>query len=443
MVDWSKLPDLVAMGLLTCAFVSVTSRFQTSASRHWLAGWCCIILHFCLQFFAPLPGAWGTGMAVASILALVAAALFFIGASASAPRRSVLYCMMLLMMVLFTLSICALVYEAPAWVVNLSEAMLCLTPLAATLLYRQWTNSAMSWMMSLLHLGLWPVLWIAQHRPDGVDISLNAMLFLLYMGCAVHFWYHNRRASTGSLIGIAGFLLWSFVFVAAPLQQAYFPSAKPESEIWNLPKYIVAVGMILLMLEQQIEHNKHLALHDELTGLPNRRLFHDRLSTALERAKRSGLQTALLMVDLDNFKEVNDTLGHHTGDLLLQKIATLFLKRIRSSDTVARTGGDEFAIILEPPVTRTDAMLVGRQLLALLEQPFELHGKTIHAGASVGIALFPDDAQDIKSLCIQADMRMYQGKRGETILTGFPLLPQQHPMPAQEAYNLASRSGAR
>jgi diguanylate cyclase (GGDEF)-like protein len=206
--------------------------------------------------------------------------------------------------------------------------------------------------------------------------------------------------------------------------QIYFPSVTIDPEIWNLPKYIVAVGMILLMLEQQVEHNQYLALHDELTGLPNRRLFQDRLTTALERARRVGAQTALLMVDLDNFKEVNDTLGHHIGDLLLQKISTLFVKRVRSSDTVARTGGDEFAVILESPINRTDAMLVGRELLAMLEQPFDLHGNTIYTGASVGIALFPEDAEDMKSLCIQADMRMYEGKRGETILTGFPLLPQ-------------------
>lgn len=433
MVDWSKFPDLIAIGLLFWAFASVTRRFHTSASRHWFAGWCCIILHFCLQFLAPLPGAWGTGMVVASIFALVAAALFFMGASVPVSNRPVLHLMMVLMMALFSLSICLLIFQAPGWAVNLSEAALCLTPLVMTVFYPQWSNPVLRWTMALLYLGLWPVLWIVQKRPDGVSLALNAMLFLLYMGCAIHFWYHNRRASTGSLIGIAGFFLWALVFVASPLQQAYFPAAKPEAEIWNLPKYIVAIGMILLMLEQQIEHNKHLALHDELTGLPNRRLFQDRLSTAIERAKRLGVPTALLMVDLDNFKEVNDTLGHHTGDLLLQKIAALFLKRIRSSDTVARTGGDEFSVILEPPISRTDAMLVGRELLALLAQPFELHGHTVHAGASVGIALFPDDAQDIKSLCIQADMRMYQGKRGENIMTGFPLLPHQQPVPVQES----------
>ncbi len=174
-----------------------------------------------------------------------------------------------------------------------------------------------------------------------------------------------------------------------------------EPEVWNLPKYIVAVGMILLMLEVQIEHNKHLALHDELTGLPNRRLFQDRLAGALERARRSGTQAALLTVDLDDFKVVNDTYGHHTGDLLLQRVSKLFLRRIRHSDTVARTGGDEFAVILEPPTTHEEAALVSRALLDMLEEPLRLNENTVRVGASVGVALFPDDARDLKSLCIR------------------------------------------
>ena len=139
------------------------------------------------------------------------------------------------------------------------------------------------------------------------------------------------------------------MFLFSPFKDACFPNVVVESEVWNLPKYVVALGMILLLLEEQIEHNKHLALHDVLTGLPNRRLFQDRLANTLERARRTGTQAALLVLDLDRFKQVNDTLGHHVGDLLLQNVAKVFSGRIRRSDTVARTGGDEFSVILEGP----------------------------------------------------------------------------------------------
>jgi diguanylate cyclase (GGDEF)-like protein len=169
--------------------------------------------------------------------------------------------------------------------------------------------------------------------------------------------------------------------------------------------------MILTLLEDQIEHNRFLALHDELTGLPNRRLFQDRLANALERARRTGSQAALLLIDLDRFKLVNDTVGHHVGDELLKHVGRLFVGRVRRTDTVARTGGDEFSVVLEEPMNRADAMQVARNLTQLLDLPILLEGNTMHIGASVGIAIFPDDGGDAEALCIAADLRMYAGKR--------------------------------
>jgi diguanylate cyclase (GGDEF)-like protein len=192
--------------------------------------------------------------------------------------------------------------------------------------------------------------------------------------------------------------------------EAFFPRVPIENGVWNLPKYVVAVGMILLLLEDQIEHNKYLALHDHLTGLPNRRLYQDRLAIALERARRSEAHTALLVVDLNRFKQINDTLGHHIGDLVLQKVAALFVTRVRRSDTVARTGGDEFSVILEEPISRRYAVQVGRSLVQLLNEPLDLGEHIVRVGASVGVAMYPDDAQDMEALCIAADLRMYDAK---------------------------------
>jgi diguanylate cyclase (GGDEF)-like protein len=191
---------------------------------------------------------------------------------------------------------------------------------------------------------------------------------------------------------------------------AHWPAIQVESEVWNLPKYVVAVGMILLLLEDQIEHNRHLALHDYLTGLPNRRLFEDRLSGALERARRAEATAALLVIDLDRFKHVNDTLGHPVGDLLLKRVAQLFSGRVRRTDTVARTGGDEFSVILEEPTSRENAIQVGRSLMHILQEPLQLGKHTVQVGASIGMAIFPDDGADMESLCVAADARMYDEK---------------------------------
>jgi len=138
--------------------------------------------------------------------------------------------------------------------------------------------------------------------------------------------------------------------------------------------------------------------------------YQDRLASALERARRSETHAALLVVDLDRFKQVNDTMGHHMGDLVLQHVATMFSERVRRSDTVARTGGDEFSIILEEPTSREDAIHVAEALKQILDEPLQLCGKEVRIGASVGIAVFPDDADDLESLCVAADLRMYDAK---------------------------------
>jgi len=246
----------------------------------------------------------------------------------------------------------------------------------------------------------------------GSDLGGDAILFTVYLGCCFYFWHTHRKLTTGSIITVGGFLTWSLVFVFGPLKDRYLPVYHLEGEVWNLPKYVVAVGMLLLLLEKQIERSQYLALHDDLTSLANRRLFLDRLSGALDRARRSGASIALLQIDLDRFKEVNDTLGHYVGDLLLKHVSRLLEARVRRSDTVARTGGDEFSIILEESSRREDAEQIALTLGMKLAEPFELAGRRIRIGASIGIAFFPEDAYDVDSLCIAADSKMYEVKQG-------------------------------
>jgi len=300
---------------------------------------------------------------------------------------------------------------APPWVLNVAAFLLGAGPLAVALIALPKFAHPLRWTTVVLYAGLATFLALIQRRTNGADLALDGMLFTVYLDCCIHFWYSYRGATTGAFITICGFFLWANVFVAGPIQQAWFPAAHVESEVWNLPKFVVGFGMILLLLEEQIEHNKHLALHDVLTGLPNRRLFQDRLASALERARRSGTQAALLVLDLDRFKQVNDTMGHHAGDLLLEQVAKIFSGRVRRSDTVARTGGDEFSVILESPTNSAEAIYVGRSLQALLNEPISIEDRTVKIGISFGAAVFPDDAQDMEALCIAADMRMYENKR--------------------------------
>jgi diguanylate cyclase (GGDEF)-like protein len=379
----------------------------------WLTGWVMIALHFTAFIFMPLPGIWGPLAAILCTASIAWAGLLFMAASSPFRRQAASLCMMAALAVTYTLYISLLIISpVPLWLLDLAAVLFGAMPLAIMLVAMRTFKSTLCWSTVCVYCALSIFLLVFQHRP-GNDASLaaDAVLFTVYLSCCIYFLYGQRLITTGALITFAGFLAWASVFIVSPWTSIYLPHLPLETEVWNLPKYVVAVGMILLLLENQIEHNKYLALHDELTKLPNRRLFQDRLAGALERARRSGAHTALLLIDLDRFKQVNDSLGHHAGDLLLQHVATVLAGYVRRTDTVARTGGDEFSIILEEPTNREDAERVSRSLMQLLKQPLNLGDHSVQIGASVGIAIFPEDATSVEPLCIKADLRMYAEKQ--------------------------------
>ncbi|MBS1802950.1 MAG: GGDEF domain-containing protein [Acidobacteria bacterium] len=412
-MDWSKLPDLAAIAALTCAFASVARRGQTATSRNWLMGWVLIAVHFAAAIFQPTSVLLGALMADTKWASLAAAGVLFMWASV--PYRLERSSQLMLASLLFTNTlyvVLTVLDHPPSWALNLAAFLFGGAPLAIALGARRHFTHVLRWLLVGLYCLLSVFLLAFQNRPGiGPMLAINALLFTVYFGCCVHVWYNYRgRGSAGSLISIVGFLGWAAVFVIGPVISVFTLHIPIETEVWNIPKYVVAVGMILLLLEDQIEHNKYLALHDELTGLPNRRLFLDRLSLSLERARRMESKAALLVIDLNHFKQVNDSLGHHAGDLLLRKVSEVFSSRVRRSDTVARTGGDEFSLILEEPTNRSNAKLVAKSLMEMLREPLQVGDNTVQVGASIGVAVFPDDAEDIESLCIAADLRMYDTK---------------------------------
>jgi len=203
---------------------------------------------------------------------------------------------------------------------------------------------------------------------------------------------------------------------------------------------------------------RHLATHDTLTGLPNRALFLEELGRSMRDARRDGQQLALLFVDLDHFKIINDTLGHDAGDLLLKQMATTLRDCLRPNDLVARLGGDEFVVLVRQPVGRQEppgrserefraaqtrrmpdqAGVVARKLLAAVTQPMSLKGQECRVSASVGICVFPDNANDEASLMKGADIAMYEAKReGRNAFRYFSTdVPPQSPLRLRMASNL-------
>jgi len=154
-----------------------------------------------------------------------------------------------------------------------------------------------------------------------------------------------------------------------------------------------------------------MAYHDELTGLPNRALLIDRLNHLLARGRRSKILAAILFLDLDNFKNINDSLGHAEGDNLLKEVTERLIKHTRSSDTLARHGGDEFIILIEDLKRVENITKVVEPIFSEFKKPFVLNGQVRFVTTSIGISIYPDDGEDVNTLLKNADIAMYLAKK--------------------------------
>jgi diguanylate cyclase (GGDEF)-like protein/PAS domain S-box-containing protein len=186
-------------------------------------------------------------------------------------------------------------------------------------------------------------------------------------------------------------------------------SALPAVADPHGPAFVATVCNIS-SLRQHDEQLRHLAFHDPLTGLPNRRLLTRDLTRAIGRARRHGHGLALMFIDLDHFKWVNDSHGHAVGDRVLAEVAARLQRTVRAGDALARLGGDEFMLVLEDMASRHDAAGMARKAIAAIAQPIEVDGRSVMVSASIGIAQFPDAGQDAAAPMHAADLAMYRAK---------------------------------
>lgn len=199
--------------------------------------------------------------------------------------------------------------------------------------------------------------------------------------------------------------------MGALVLQGYSEEARYSHRDKELLQFVSTQVASAIERTQMRNRLQQMAQYDQLTHLPNRQLFLDRLKTALTRAQRDQTLLSLLFVDLDRFKQVNDTLGHAMGDLLLQRVAQRLLECVRASDTVARLGGDEFGIALASLAHTSDCEALAHRVIAALAQPFDIDGTPAHISASVGAALFPAHGEEPGALLAQADTAMYAAKK--------------------------------
>lgn len=218
---------------------------------------------------------------------------------------------------------------------------------------------------------------------------------------------HGLGAAGGLIQGVRGREV-----TAMRKDGEHFPMELSASEMTlKGQRYFVAIVRDVTERKQVEQKITHMAHHDHLTGLPNRALFLDLLQKALPLAARGNYRVAVLFLDLDGFKGVNDTLGHDAGDDLLLQVAGRLKRIIRAADTVARIGGDEFTFVLNNIGSDDNALQVAHKIIAALSQPFDIKGQECRIGGSVGLAFYPEDAQDYDALLSQADEAMYLAKQ--------------------------------
>jgi diguanylate cyclase (GGDEF)-like protein len=185
---------------------------------------------------------------------------------------------------------------------------------------------------------------------------------------------------------------------------------EPDRVLINIAQALGSeIGQYIVRMQAE-EAVKFMAMHDSLTELPNRVMFNERLARAIPQARRHGRTLAVLFVDLDKFKQINDTLGHEAGDFVLREAAQRLLDNLRAGDTVARFGGDEFVVLLEEVADPVYVGSVTQKLIAALAAPFVIGGRDYHVTASIGVSSYPEDGKDAETLLKNADVAMYRAK---------------------------------
>ncbi len=382
------------------------------AGRHtnaWFAGWAILLLHIAARILSgptprspwlPLLGEW----------ALELGGVFFLRAASRSSRRRTSY--------FLSAEIAVPIFAQSALVVfdvhRHAASVICTLLMAASGVHLLLVPSARTVMR--LRLGkIFTICAVCIAPLAGFEpaLALSVVHCMLFLSTAAVYWDYTRSRSAGVFTAVSGLVLWGLTYPLTMLLDGTAATTPALAPLWQLPTYIVAFGMILTLIEAHVERTENLALHDSLTGLPNRRLFEDRLAHAVAAAPGTGTMLACLVIDVDNFKQVNDTLGHAAGDELLRAVATRLSWHIQPGDTLARTGGDEFAAVFTRLQSIEHLRYSAGALMSATSAPVVVGRHAVRVGISIGIAVQDEACTDLEAqgLHRRADHAMYVAKR--------------------------------
>ncbi len=530
----NELLDLLTLGLLVLLFTSIYRKRPSLRVRDWLIGWCLVLAHFVALLLRPTSPSGHSAQNFVVMATLLLGGIAFIVSTSFVRSGTGRWVVMAVSLSVPWLTATALSSFLPA-----ADGLLYLAAIAgevATLAIAVRAAHARKLLLSCLMLSvLGCSVWLAYAiMSRHANVPVQIMLTQVYLLLALLYGADVVRFTAGVRTVLLGLYGWAAVWPAAAALAYFCPWLHIPPSLWNLPKYLVAVGMILTLLEEEIvaaaaagEHYRvlfesnpqpmwiydtntlaflrvndaaahqygytreefahmtmadirpgeqfstlvaelksscetplngpwrhcrkdgqimlvdiashqieqegrkvsfalmqdvterarlheqlvHQANHDTLTGLPNRALLEDRTGQTIAHASRYGHQAALLCMDLDRFKQINDTYGHEAGDRCLEEVARRLTGRVRAVDTVARTGGEEFTLLLHRINESEDAARVAAGILQALAAPYRLHGIDIELTASIGIATYPEDGSDAAVLWRNADIAMYRAKK--------------------------------
>jgi len=405
-MNFAFLPDLLALMILIVILMLLRQRHPQERADLWLLGLFFTLVEAVAHTFYAQGGPPQTILHVIVMDCYVLTGMVFVWASGVHPVSKASRLLYLSLNTLPLLALCTI------YGMHRNTGIAYFPCMAAGMVIGVSTSLYLrrSWTAAALHVCGWMTMGYLIHIND-FRTAVYWSLCCVYATAAVNFQRRLPRGSTGRLAIVTGFTIWSLCLLLHPWIVQYRAYADIASHIWNMQKSLISIGMILVMLEEQVSSNKWLALHDELTGLPNRRLFADRLTTAIERADRTRNQLALIILDLNGFKMINDTMGHHAGDQVLREISMNLRKGLRSSDTLARLGGDEFVIVSSEIERQQSLDHFVEAVQRALDGSITVEGRPMVVTASMGMAVYPKDAQDAIRLLRVADQRMYASKQ--------------------------------
>jgi diguanylate cyclase (GGDEF)-like protein len=406
-VDRSHLPDLFSLAVIIVGFRPLARRAGPHANL-WFLAWGFLLLNHAAMLFDSANPLLQTIISLTAQLSIDLCALAFLRVTANVPTKRISRMLMVELALPILLQSTLFILRPGARVAQCALCLLFFVPALHLSMKRRARTPPMILVtaaFACMGLAMAPI------ALSDTALAVRLSLMLLFFSAAYLFFISAARQTRGVNAATTGLIAWGLSYPFVAVLAHWKPHLSLDRALIELPQYLVVAGIMLTLLEEQLERTERMAMHDPLTDLPNRRLFEERLIATMEEARLARTTVACLVIDVDNFKTINDTLGHSAGDQLLRALAVRLSWHMSPRDILARTGGDEFTALLAGVSDEHHLRFIASAMMSAGSVPIAVDGQAVDVRISIGIALSPDHADDIDGLRRAADQAMYSAKR--------------------------------